>query len=172
MWEGTFIEIVLQCRCYVHIMCVSVCVCVCVSVCECVCVCVSVCVCVCECVSVCVWVCVCVSVCVCVYIYAHICIHRYIIHTYIHTHIHDAVNCQTVKRLSPDQYRLLFLSMAQQPPVGQGVLIVTLGRNPLDEGSGCRRNLCFTTHDTQKGQICMPPEEFVPTIPASERAHT
>ena len=70
--------------------------------------------------------------------------------------------------------------MAQQPLVGQGLLIIeasrsrsfrhtTLGRTPLDEGSARRRDLYLTTHNIHKRQTSMPPAGFEPVIPASER---
>ena len=43
------------------------------------------------------------------------------------------------------------------------------GRTPLDEGSAHRRDLYLTTHDSRKRQTSMPPEEFEPATPASER---
>jgi hypothetical protein len=45
---------------------------------------------------------------------------------------------------------------------------VTLGRTPLDELSASRRDLCLITH-IKKRQTTMPPAEFKPTVPASER---
>jgi hypothetical protein len=48
----------------------------------------------------------------------------------------------------------------------------TLGRIPLDQWSDRRRNLYLTTHNTHKRQTSMPPAEFEPTIPASERPKT
>jgi hypothetical protein len=73
-----------------------------------------------------------------------------------------------------------FFSMAQQPLVGQDLLIFkssgshsvrhsTLGRTPLDEWSAQRWNLYLTTHNTHKRQTSMPPVGFEPTIPASDR---
>jgi hypothetical protein len=73
--------------------------------------------------------------------------------------------------------------MAQQPLVGQGLLIIeasrshslrhtTLGRTPLDEWSARRRDLYLTTHNTHKRQTSMPPTGFEPTILASERPQT
>jgi hypothetical protein len=75
------------------------------------------------------------------------------------------------------------MPMAQQPLVGQGLLIVetsrshsvghtTLGRTPLGEGSARRRDLYLTTHNTHKKQTSMSPAGFEPTIPASERPQT
>ena len=46
------------------------------------------------------------------------------------------------------------------------------GRVPLDEGSGRRRDLYPTTHNTHKKQISIPLERFEPEIPASERPQT
>jgi hypothetical protein len=62
----------------------------------------------------------------------------------------------------------LFFPMAQQPPVGQGLLIIeasrsqsfrhtTLGTTPLDEGSARRRDLYLTRHNTHNRQRSMPP---------------
>jgi len=48
----------------------------------------------------------------------------------------------------------------------------TVGRTPLDEWSARRRDLYLTTHDNHKRQTSMPPVEFEPTIPASERPQT
>jgi len=48
----------------------------------------------------------------------------------------------------------------------------TLGRTPLDEGSAPRRDLYLTTHNNQKRQTSMPPAEFEPAIPATERLQT
>jgi hypothetical protein len=69
--------------------------------------------------------------------------------------------------------------IALQPLVGQGLLIftitlrhTTLGRTPLDEWSARRWDLCLATHNTQKKQTSMPPEEFEPVIPASEWPQT
>jgi hypothetical protein len=73
--------------------------------------------------------------------------------------------------------------MAQQPLVGQGLVIVqdslshsvkhtTLDRTPLDERSARRRDHYLTTHNTHKGQTSMSPAGFEPTIPASERPQT
>ena len=74
-----------------------------------------------------------------------------------------------------------FFAMAQQPPVGQGLLIIeyswsqsdtTLGRAPLDEWSARRRDLYLTTYNTHKRQTSMPPAGFETTIPASGRLQT
>jgi hypothetical protein len=73
--------------------------------------------------------------------------------------------------------------MAQQPLVGQGLLITeasrshparhtTLGRTPLDEWSARRRDLYLKIHSTHKRETSMPPAEFEPTIPASEQPQT
>jgi len=71
--------------------------------------------------------------------------------------------------------------MAQQPPVGQGLLNVedswslrhtTLGRTPLNEWSARRRDLYLITHNTHNRQTIMPPVRFKPTILASERPQT
>ena len=45
----------------------------------------------------------------------------------------------------------------------------TVGRTPLDEWSGRRRDLYLTTHDTHNRQISMPPVGFEPKISAGER---
>ena len=45
----------------------------------------------------------------------------------------------------------------------------TVGRTPLDELSGRRRDLYLTTHDTHNRQISMPPVGFEPKISAGER---
>jgi len=72
--------------------------------------------------------------------------------------------------------------MAQQPPVGQGLLIsedsrlysdtYTLGGTPLDEWSARCRELYLTTHNSHKRQKPMTPGGFEPTVPASERSQT
>jgi hypothetical protein len=48
----------------------------------------------------------------------------------------------------------------------------TLGRTPLYEWSARRRDLYLTTHNTHKIQTAMPPAEFEPVIPVSERPQT
>jgi hypothetical protein len=48
----------------------------------------------------------------------------------------------------------------------------TLGRTPLDEWSARHRELCVTTNKNHSRQTSMPPTEFEPTIPASERPQT
>jgi len=48
----------------------------------------------------------------------------------------------------------------------------TVSRIPLDEWSVRRRDLYLTTHNTHNRQTSMPPVEFGPTIPASERPQT
>ena len=75
-----------------------------------------------------------------------------------------------------------FFSMTQRPPVGQGLLRrrgfaialrhTTLGKTPLGEWSARRRDLYLTTHNTHNRQMAMPPAEFEPIIPASERPQT
>jgi hypothetical protein len=72
-----------------------------------------------------------------------------------------------------------FFSMAQQPLVGQGLIIEasqshsdTLGRTPLDEWSARRRDLYLTTHNTHKWQTSMLPAGFEPAIPEIERPQT
>ena len=77
----------------------------------------------------------------------------------------------------PDLLPCLYL--AQQPPLGQGLLIhevsrlntqrrTTVGRTPLDEWSAGRRDLYLTTHNTHNRQTSMPSEGFEPTISAGE----
>jgi hypothetical protein len=80
------------------------------------------------------------------------------------------------------RYYVFFFSMAQQPLVGQGLLIVkaswsnirhtTVGRSPLDEWSARRRDLYLTAHNTPKRQTSMPPAGFEPTITASKLLQT
>jgi hypothetical protein len=48
---------------------------------------------------------------------------------------------------------------------------ITVGMTPLDEGSARRRDLYLTTHYAKR-QTFMPPAEFEPAIPASERPQT
>jgi hypothetical protein len=72
--------------------------------------------------------------------------------------------------------------MAQQPLVGQGLLIfrdftitlrhTTLGMTPLDKWSARRRDLYLTTHNTHNRQTSMPPAGYEPTVPESERPQT
>jgi hypothetical protein len=71
--------------------------------------------------------------------------------------------------------------MAQQPLVGRGRLIIEasrshsdtpVGRTPLDEWSARRRDIYLTTHNTDNRQTSMPPAEFKPGFPASERPQT
>ena len=57
--------------------------------------------------------------------------------------------------------------MAQQPPVGQGLLIIedsllntTVRRTPLDEWSVRHRDLYLTKHNTHKRQTSIPPAVF------------
>jgi hypothetical protein len=71
-------------------------------------------------------------------------------------------------------FHLRFFFMAQQPLVGQGLLIIktshtTLGRTPLDEWLAGRRDLYLTTHNTHMRQTSMPSAGFEPKIPRSER---
>jgi hypothetical protein len=73
--------------------------------------------------------------------------------------------------------RLQASPMAQQPIVGQGLLVIetsrshtrhtTVGRTPLDECSAPRRDLTLPD-DTQHSQQT----DIEPTIPASERLQT
>jgi len=44
-----------------------------------------------------------------------------------------------------------------------------LGRNPLNEGSACCRELYLTTHNTHKRQTSMTLAGIEPAVPASER---
>ena len=44
----------------------------------------------------------------------------------------------------------------------------TLGKDPLDEVSACRRDLYLTTHNTHNRQASITPEGFEPAIPARE----
>ena len=73
--------------------------------------------------------------------------------------------------------------MAQQPLVGQGLLINeasrsysdtthSLGRTPQDEWSARRRDLYLTTHNTHKRYRPMLPAGFEHAIPAGERPQT
>jgi hypothetical protein len=48
----------------------------------------------------------------------------------------------------------------------------TVSRNPLDEGSACRRDLHLTTHNKHKRQTFMSTVGFEPAIPAIERQQT
>ena len=48
----------------------------------------------------------------------------------------------------------------------------TVGRTPLDEWSGCRKDLYLTAHNTHNRQTSMPPVGFEPTISAGERPQT
>jgi hypothetical protein len=59
--------------------------------------------------------------------------------------------------------------LAQQPPVGHGLLIhSTLDRTPLNEWSARRRDLYLTTHNTHDSHQ-RPPVGFEPAIPAGEQ---
>jgi len=78
-------------------------------------------------------------------------------------------------------YMYFLFFMAQQPLVGQNLLIIeasrshsgtTLGRTPLDKWSARHRDLYLQTHNTHTRQTSMPPGGFEPTIPASERPQT
>jgi len=46
------------------------------------------------------------------------------------------------------------------------------GRAPRDEGSGRRRDLYPTKHNTHKKQTSIPPARFEPETPASARPQT
>jgi len=81
---------------------------------------------------------------------------------------------------APDTF---FFNLAQQPPGVQGLLIhevsrshtqlrTTVGRTPLDEWSGRRRDLYLTTHNTHNRQTSMPPVGFEITVSAGERPQT
>ena len=48
----------------------------------------------------------------------------------------------------------------------------TLGRTPLDGGSGSHRGLCMTTHNTYNRQMSMPPPGFEFAIRGSKRPQT
>jgi len=93
------------------------------------------------------------------------------------TNKYSKFNCRTwvfVKIL------LVCLFLAQQPPVGHGLLIhevsrshtTTVGRTPLDEWSARRRDLYLTTDNTHNNQTSIPPVGFEPTISAGERRQT
>jgi hypothetical protein len=62
------------------------------------------------------------------------------------------------------------------PPHYRGFTIILrhtlLGRTPLDEWAARCRALYVTIHNNQKIQTSMPPAEFKPVIPASERPQT
>jgi len=69
---------------------------------------------------------------------------------------------------------------AQQPPVGQGLLIhevsrsqrrTTVGRTPLDEWLAHHRDLYLTTHNTRNTEIHAP-LGFEPTISVGKRQQT
>ena len=66
--------------------------------------------------------------------------------------------------------------MAQQPPVGQVLLLMEALRSHLDtplvERSAWRRDLYLTTHNTHNRQTSMPLAGFEPTIPANPRPQT
>jgi len=76
-----------------------------------------------------------------------------------------------------NEFFIIFFFWAQQPPVGQGLLIhevsrpqrrTTVGRIPLDEWWARRRD-CLTTHNTYNRQIYVPPVGFELKISAGER---
>jgi len=78
---------------------------------------------------------------------------------------------------------VIYLTMAQQPLVGRGLLILeasrthsvihtTLCRAPLDEWSARSTELHLATHNTPKRQTFMPPVGFKTAIPASKRTQT
>ena len=67
--------------------------------------------------------------------------------------------------------------MAQQPLVGQGLLMVETSRSHSDtpHSVGLLRTSDqpdLTTHNTHKRQTFLPPAGFEPTIPAKERPQT
>ena len=74
-----------------------------------------------------------------------------------------------------------FFSMAQQPLVGQGFLIIEASRSHSDTphlvglfwtNDKHDAETSTSTHNTHKRQTSMPPAGFKPTIPASERPQT
>ena len=71
-----------------------------------------------------------------------------------------------------------FFFMAQQPLMGQGLVVLEASRShsdtppPLDEWSARRRDLYLTTHNTHKRQASMLSAGFEPANPASERPQT
>ena len=78
---------------------------------------------------------------------------------------------------------MYLFTMAQQPPVDQGLLIIkdsrshsvlhtTLGRTPLDKLSARHRDLYLTPHNTHNRQTSMSQAVFQHKIPASERSQT
>ena len=52
------------------------------------------------------------------------------------------------------------------------MLLITLNDTHTHEGPALRRDLYLTTHNIHKRQTPMPPVEFEPAIPASERPQT
>ena len=77
-------------------------------------------------------------------------------------------------------FHCCFITMVQQPPVGQGFLIneasrshslrhTTLCRNSQEKWSARRRDLFLTTHDSHKRQTSM---SLAGLVPASERPQT
>ena len=76
-----------------------------------------------------------------------------------------------LRYLGPKEYVILpiyIFFLAQQPPVGQGLLIHevsrshTVGRTPLDEWSARPRDLYLTTHNTHNRQTSMPRWDWNP----------
>jgi len=70
--------------------------------------------------------------------------------------------------------KVFFFNLAQQPPVGHGLLIhevsrshteghTTVGRTPLDEWSARRRDFYLRTHNNHNRQTSIPSVEFEPT---------
>jgi hypothetical protein len=75
----------------------------------------------------------------------------------------------------------IHVSVAQQPLVGQRLLIIEasrshsdtpLGKTPVDEWYTRRRDLYLTIYNTHERQTSMLPVAFEPAIPASERPRT
>jgi len=69
--------------------------------------------------------------------------------------------------------------MVQQPLVGQGLLFIEASLSQSDTPKSVRLlwtsdqlDPYLTTHNNHKGRKSKPPEEFEPTIPASERQQT
>ena len=79
------------------------------------------------------------------------------------------------------EQKLIFLSTAQQPLVGQEFIIIeasrshylrntTIGRTSLREWSARPKDL--KTENNRKRQTSIPPAGFVPSVPSSERPQT
>ena len=74
---------------------------------------------------------------------------------------------------------IFFFCMAQQPIVGQGLLIIEASPSHSDTPHSVGLLLTSdqpvagtTTHNTHKRQTSMPPAVFEPAVPASERPQT